>query len=256
VSHASGAGQAKPRLLFLRPAQDSLPDFIARHLHEQTRCLETFFDVSVVPAEGDYQALCEEHRPDLAMFESGVYTKAPRHISNTHCFPEIPKIGFLHCDAYCPTRSVFFSDMERWGVTTFFTLSVSIAEYTPEIADRLFVWPSGFDPSLYRDYGEAKTVPVLFVGSQAPHYPWRNRIRSILANRYPMLSCPHFGWFDREKTATMIHGEAGAHLRHHRPRDRAQALRDTGLSDLPGHGIHAGPRPGGLRRHGELRLRR
>ena len=202
----------KPRLLFLRPALPGLPDFIQRHLQEQTRCLAHFFDVVEVAAEGDYRALCERHRPDISLFESGVYTKAPRIIRNTDCFPEIPKIGFLHCDAYCPTRSVFFSDMQQWGVSVFFTLSVSIAEYTPEIADNLFAWPSGFDPDLYRDHGEPKSVPILFVGSQAPHYPWRNRIRSILGSRYPMLSCPHFGWFDQKKTEKMIHGEQYARL--------------------------------------------
>lgn len=202
----------KPRLLFLRPPYQDLPDFIRRHLGEQTRCLANFFDVIEVPASGDYGELCARHRPDIALFESGVYTNAPRIIRNTDAFPDIPKIGFLHCDAYCPTRSVFFSDMERWGVRTFFSLSVAVAEYTPEIAGDLFAWPNGFDPELYRDYGERKTLPVLFVGSQAPHYPWRNHIRSILAGRYPMMTCPHFGWFDRQKTESMIHGEQYARL--------------------------------------------
>lgn len=202
----------KPRLLFLRSMPRDLPDFILRHLQEQTQCLRNFFDVVEVPAEGSYRELCERHRPDLSLFESGVYTKAPRVIRDTDCFPDIPKIGFLHCDAYCPTRSVFFSDMQNAGVEVFFTLSVAMGEYTPDIADRLFVWPTGFDPGLYRDYGERKTLPVLFVGSQAPHYPWRNHIRSLLAGRYPMMTCPHFGWFNREKTEGMVHGEQYARL--------------------------------------------
>ena len=81
----------KPRLLFLRPALPGLPDFIQRHLHEQTRCLAHFFDVVEVAAEGDYRALCERHRPDISLFESGVYTKAPRIIATPTKMPKISR---------------------------------------------------------------------------------------------------------------------------------------------------------------------
>ena len=47
---------------------------------------------------------------------------------------------------------------------------------------------------------------------------------------------------------------ARSDLRHHRPGDRAQTLRDTRLPDLPGNRVHAGPRGRGLRGHGKLRL--
>ena len=92
--------------------------------------------VSLLADESDMQLVAEAssgrealqqfrtHKPDITLFESGVYVANDRVLRNTDAFPEIPRLGFLHCDAYCPTRSVFFSDMEHWGVETFFTLSV------------------------------------------------------------------------------------------------------------------------------------
>lgn len=201
----------KPRLVLFRWAKPGLPGFVHQHLREQVRCLEHHFDVVLVDEDCDYEQVCDEHRPDLAVFESGVYA-GPRKISRTDACPEIPKVGFCNADAYCVTRSVFLSDMERWGVETFFTLAVSMAEYTPDIADRLFGWPNFVDGDVYRDHGLQKNIPVLFTGSQAPHYPWRSRIHSIVTQQYPCLTMPHAGWFDAKAAGRMVHGAGYAEL--------------------------------------------
>ncbi|MBX6740948.1 MAG: glycosyltransferase [Acetobacteraceae bacterium] len=204
--------QPKPRLLFLRfGGEEILPRFIQIHLDEQRRCLEQFFDVVVVTGDCDYGELCERHQPDIAMFESGIYAR-PRIIRNATAHPKVPKIGFLHADAYCASRSLFLSDMDRLGVDTFFTLSISMAEYLPEIADNLFVWPNFVDPAVCRDYGSPKLIPILFTGSQVPHYPWRRHMRELLAKHYPVMTCPHYGWRDARMTRTMVHGEAYARM--------------------------------------------
>ena len=203
---------ARPRLLFVRPRTETLPAFIASHFVEQARCLEQWFDVTVVPPEGDYAALCETHRPDLAVFESGSHLRGARTLTNPHACPEIPKLGFLNSDAYCPTRRAFLSDMDHWGVETFFTHAVSMAEYTPEIADRLFVWPNSIDPRVYRDYGTEKNIPVLLTGSRLLVYPWRNQIMDRVSQTYPTFRTPHFGTRNRANTSRMIHGEDYARL--------------------------------------------
>jgi hypothetical protein len=192
--------------LFVRPRAEGFPAYIATHFEEQARCLEQWFDVTVVPPEGDYAALCETHRPDAAVFESGVYMRSARNITNTDACPQIPKLGFLNSDAYCPTRRAFLSDMEHWGIETFFTHSVSMAEHTPEIANRLFVWPNSIDPQIYRDHGATKIIPLLLTGSRDLHYPWRNQIMDLVSQRYPTLRTPHFGWMDRSKTSGMVQG--------------------------------------------------
>lgn len=184
----------KPRLLFLRFTRGGLPGFIQLHLQQQVDCLAQHFDVTVFSAaECDYARLCEIHLPDMVLFESGVYV-GPRRVTNVNAHPQVPKLGFLHCDAFCSTRKIALDDMAKWGIDSFMTTSVAMAGYTPSIADNLFVWPNFVDTDLYRDYGLPKIVPVLFTGSQAIHYPWRNRVNRALSQYFPTLQCPHFGW--------------------------------------------------------------
>jgi hypothetical protein len=208
---AGRSDTTKPKLVFFRWPHHSLPHFIRLHLREQVRCLEQFFEVVVISEDCDYGQVCDVHQPDLTLFESGVYA-ADRRVRNASAHPEIPRLGFCNADAYCKTRSVFLSDMDHWGVDTFFTLSVSMAEYVPEIADRLFVWPNFVDADLYRDYRESKNIPVLLTGSQAVHYPWRNRVGGIVSQHYPTLVSPHLGWFDDRAAAGMVYGERYARL--------------------------------------------
>src|SRR5208282_328322 len=131
----------KPRLLLFRFTRAGLPTYIRLHLQEQVKCLSQFFDVIVIDGGSDYRRLCDEHQPDLTIFESGVFV-GQRDITNICAYPEIPKLGFCHCDAYCETRKLFVSDMARFGIETFFTTSVSLASYTPLLAKNLFVWPN------------------------------------------------------------------------------------------------------------------
>ncbi|MEV6343177.1 glycosyltransferase [Actinoplanes sp. NPDC051851] len=204
-------GVRKPRLVFFRMLQQGLPDFIRLHLREQVECLERSFDVVVIDHECDFGQVCDQYRPDLVLFESGAYT-GKRQITNTAAHPEVPRLGFIHSDAYCLSRAASIADMARWGVEAFVSISVAMAEYTPEIADDLFVWPNFVDPGLYRDYAEPKLVPVFFTGSQAIHYPWRNRVSRAIAPNYPSLTTPHGGWFNQGRSARMVYGERYARL--------------------------------------------
>lgn len=185
--------QEKPRLLFFRWAKPGLPGFLNRHLDEHVQTLEHFFEVRVIDRDCDYDAECDAFEPALSIFESGVYA-GERSIRNTSSHPEVPKLGFLHSDPYDLARAVFLSDMDRWGVDQFFTTSVAMAEYTPEIADRLFVWPNSVDPAVFHPYPVEKNIPVLFTGSQERHYPWRNAVGRVLSRSFATMTMPHYGW--------------------------------------------------------------
>ena len=173
--------------------------------------MEQFFDVFDVDWDCDYDQICDLLQPDLCVFESGVYA-GERTIDNTSCHPDIPKLGFLHADAFDSSRAAFVADMARWGVNWFFTTSMSMAEYTPEIAERLFVWPNAVDPEIFRDYGLPKNIPLLLTGSQARHYPWRNAIGRAVTAQFTTMTMPHFGWNGEGGTARMLHGADYARL--------------------------------------------
>src|ERR1700674_5615093 len=128
----------KPKLVFFQYKYDErLPPFLLIHKQEHVKCLSEFFDVTVVQDDCDYQQICDTYHPDLALFESGVNHETCQRlkIKNVHARPEIPKLGLQHGDAFCNARAGFLSDMDHWGIETFFAISTTAAEHTPEIAD-------------------------------------------------------------------------------------------------------------------------
>jgi tetratricopeptide (TPR) repeat protein len=203
----------KPKLVYFQHRYDEhVPAFVLLHTHEHVKCLMQFFDVTVVNHDCDYQQICDRYEPDLALFESGVpylSSKRPR-IENARSNGRVPKLGLLHSDAFSEQRSGFLSDMEHWGIETFFAIATKAAEHTPQIADRLFVWPNSVDSDTFRDYGQWKTIPVLLTGNHGPLYPWRQAISDKIAKRYPHLRCPHGGYEPNAVTAQLMVGESYA----------------------------------------------
>lgn len=205
----------KPKLVFFQYEYDShLPPFVLIHKREHVKCLSEFFDVTVVNHDCEYQQICDQYEPDLALFESGLpYLSSRRpNISKSHVYPQIPKIGLLHSDAFSEHRSGFLSDMDHWGIDTFFAIATTAAEHTPEIADQLFIWPNFVDADTYHDYGESKNIPVLFTGNQSALYPWRQAVSKKISKHYPTLQCPHGGYDPRSATAQLMVGESYARL--------------------------------------------
>lgn len=202
----------KPRLAFFQPRYAELPPFIQSHFVQHVDCLSCFFDVTVISGDCDYDEVCGRIEPDLALFESGVYRRGSIDIRNVRSNAQVPKLGLLNADAYCVTRSLFLADMERWGVDTYFTISVAMGEYFPEISADLFVWANSIDPTVFKDYGIEKSTIALGIGSHAPHYPWRTKINELIRTTYQAEQHAHQGWFDAQKAKGMVHGESYAKL--------------------------------------------
>jgi hypothetical protein len=93
------------------------------------------------------------------------------------------------------------------GIDTFFAISTTAAEHTPEIADKLFVWPVFVDAEIYHDYGGWKSIPVLFSGNTNQLYPWRKKILKIVSEHYPSLICPHPGYGPSSNAVRVMVGE-------------------------------------------------
>jgi Glycosyl transferases group 1 len=206
---------AKPTLIFFQYKYDNnLPAFLLAHKMEQVKCLSQFFNVVVVDHDCDYRQICDIHQPDLALFEGGVpFPSCIRpKITNPHAYSNIPKLGFLHSDAFCCGRAGFLSDMEHLGVTTYFAIATAAAENTPAISDSLFIWPNFVDPELYRDYGLWKSIPVLFAGNNTALYPWRKRMARLVSKNYPSLICNHPGYAPQKAQQQIRVGESYARM--------------------------------------------
>jgi len=205
----------KPKLVFFQHKYDvRLPAFLSMHAREHSKCLSHFFDVRVIDEDCDYQKVCEQHEADLAIFESGVPFASCRRpiITNTRACPQVPKAGLLNADAFGEGRSGFLSDMEHWGVDTYFAIATTAPQHIPEIANRLFIWPNSVDVDLYRDYGQTKIIPVLFTGNQNALYPWRQRITRIVSRQYPSLISPHPGYAPIKEATQFMVGEPYARM--------------------------------------------
>lgn len=206
---------AKPKLVFFQYRYDAtLPEFLLIHKRDHVKCLSAFFDVTVIHDDCDYQQICDTYEPDLALFESGVnHTTCQRlAIRNIRSCPNVPKVALHNADAFCNARAGFLSDMDHWGIETFFAITVTAPEHTPEIADNFFIWPNCIDPETYRDYGIWKSIPVLFTGNTNPLYPWRHQILRLVTERYPSMTCPHPGYEPGKATAHVFVGERYARL--------------------------------------------
>jgi hypothetical protein len=207
--------QAKPKLVFFQFEYHAcLPEFLLIHKREHAACLSEFFDVTVIDQDCDYQEICDKYQPDLTLFESGVPNPACRRleITNTRANPHIPKLGFLHADAFCCARAGFLSDMDQWGIETFIAIATSAPEHMPAIADRLLIWPNCIDPEIYRDYKLWKTIPVLFTGNKNDIYPWRKKIIRVVPKYYPSLICPHPGYGTQKTVSQIAVGESYARM--------------------------------------------
>lgn len=206
--------QAKPRLVFFQYKYERLAPFLLMHQREHVDCLSQFFDVTIIQNDCDYREVCDTYEPDLVMFESGVpfgSCKRPA-VQNLRACPQVLKVGFLHADGFGEGRTGFLSDMDHWGIETFFTIATTAADHTPAIAGRLFVWPNFVNPKLYRDYGQTKSIDVLFTGNKNTLYPWRRRIVGMVPTHYPSVICSHPGYSPQKTSDRIIVGESYARM--------------------------------------------
>jgi len=204
----------KPRLVFFQwdhSPNAGAADYLRLHMEHHVKTLATHFDVVVVNHDCDYDAICDLHEPDLTLFESGYRTHGSRQprISNTSSHQHIPKLGLHNGDPWCDRRAGFISDMDRWGIETFFAVGTLTPSYTPDLADQMFVWPNAVDADLFRDYGQHKTIPVTLTGQCYGLYPWRQRVFSLLRDNYPCLVSPQHA-YESKLAAKVLSGESYA----------------------------------------------
>jgi tetratricopeptide (TPR) repeat protein len=204
----------KPKAIFFQYRYDvELPAFLLLQAQDHIRCLSEFFDVSVIHHDCDFMQICDTYKPELAIFEGGIPNPGCRKLRITNIRgSHVPKIGLLNADSFSSARAGFLSDMDHWGIETFFAIAATAREHMAAVADNLFIWPNSIDPGVYHDYQQTKVIPVLFTGNSNALYPWRQRISRIVSSRYPSMICPHPGYAASKTGALIVAGEAYARM--------------------------------------------
>ncbi|MBP1806815.1 glycosyltransferase [Rubellimicrobium aerolatum] len=205
---------AKPKLVFFQwdhAGNAKASRFLVLHMQDHVDCLREHFDVVVVNQDCDFAEVCDRHEPDLVLFESGYRSHGSRRIeiANARANPGLPRLGLHNGDPWCDRRAGFLSDMDRWGVETFFSIGTRMGDYTPAIADRLFVWPNFVNPATFHDYGLPKTVPVMLTGQAGSLYPWRQAVYPQITAHFACLVTPTFRYESRS-AHRMLSGEGYA----------------------------------------------
>jgi hypothetical protein len=210
----SNVNHSKPRLVFFQwdhQPNANAASYLLLHMQQQVKCLATHFDVVVINHDCDYAEICDRHQPDLTLFESGYRSHGSRRIkvTNTNTHIGVPKLGLHNADAWCDRRTGFLSDMEQWGIDTYFSIGTMTPEYMPELRGSLFVWPNFIDPELYHDYHHPKIIPVTLTGQVYGLYPWRQKVFPMIRDRYPCLVSPQHA-YESKLASQLLSGEAYA----------------------------------------------
>lgn len=210
----SEVNHRRPKLVFFQwdhqPNADAA-SYLLLHMQQQVKCLAVHFDVVVINHDCDYAEICDRHRPDLTLFESGYRSHGSQRIKiiNTNANRDVPKLGLHNADPWCDRRTGFLSDMEQWDISTYFAIGTMTPEYMPELKESLFVWPNFIDPELYQDYHHPKIVPVTLTGQVYGLYPWRQKVFPLLRDNYPCLVSPQHA-YESKLASQLLSGESYA----------------------------------------------
>jgi hypothetical protein len=188
----------RPRLLYFNGPWDYLGARIREsYIAPFARLLEQDFDVISVEGNRDFKAEVAAHRPDLVMFHTG--SEAPGEpevtITNTDAHPEIPRLGYMFRDPFSPSRMATMNRLRAWRADQVFTDFRPSDAPAPYFQDTMYL-PWWIDDTVFRDYGETKSLWVTLTGSgwlTKCIYAWRSDICRQLLPRVPVFHAPSLG---------------------------------------------------------------
>jgi hypothetical protein len=152
------------------------------------------FDVIPVETPCDLAEEIPRHRPDIVLLHTGIESPGEPNpvVEGADAFPEVPRLAFVLRDPFTPTRRNALNRARRWradGIIMTFRPSDS-----PNPAfDGGFYLPWWVDDTVFRDYGQAKDIPVSLTGSgwfNKTLYVWRSGVCEGLSRKIPFFHAP------------------------------------------------------------------
>lgn len=189
---------AKPRMLFVNGPWGHLGHRIRKSFIEPLqRLLEQDFSLINTPYPCDLAEQIEVHQPDVILLHTGM--ECPEEpqlllLNNGHR-PEVPRIGYIWRDPFTATRKIAMTRLHQWGVRHVITAFRPSDAPVSYFRDTYYL-PFWADDTLYRDYGEAKTIPVSLSGAgwfSRCIYEWRQDVCFSLLPSVPILHAPAWG---------------------------------------------------------------
>jgi len=204
----------RPRLLYFNGPWHYISDRLrASYIEPFRRLLEQDFEVISVEGDCDFRREVERHRPDAALFHTGIECENEPEVSitNTDAFPELPRMGYVARDPFSPSRLSAMNRLRAWRVDQSFYWARASDSPNSVLADAIYV-PWWIDDTIFRDYSEPKTLPITFTGSgwlRKQFYTWRNPVFVQLVLKLPIYHVPAFGSHQKQEVYV---GESYARL--------------------------------------------
>ena len=205
------------RVLFVRPRPNpQAADFLLRFANETAEALAHHVDVTTIDHDFDFDAICDEVRPDFVLFDMVRWVLPHRpHIANLNTHPHLPRALLLYTDPHDPLRPLVYETLDAYGIDTIFDIDLVSRQHMPEL-DCLpcYSVPVFIDGTVFRDYGLEKTIPVSIFGGHMAHnfYPWRAQVTADLPRLFPTFIYTHPGYKAGEIGPFAVQGEAYARL--------------------------------------------
>jgi hypothetical protein len=205
-----------PRLLFVRQRRirPGVP-FMAEQGDELEQTLALHFALTVQQEDFDLAQVCDRVAPDMILLESpGELRPVPLAVSNLASHRHLPRLAIHRMDPHDTARPCFFRLLDDWQIERVFVMGNAPEVHSPELVGRTYSISHFYDAAVFRDYGEAKIIPVsIFGGRHLPaYYNWRAETAATIASFFPTLLYTHPGYAQNPRHRFPIWGEAYARM--------------------------------------------
>lgn len=210
---------ATPRVKVLcvraRPNPDCAP-VLHTVVDEWVHALALHCDVETIEEDFDLAEVCGRVRPDFLLFDSIHWGRRHRlSIANADACPGVPRALLLNSDPHDPMRPLTLDMVAAYGIDTIFCTGIEDPQQMNELRRaNCFVLPKFIDPAVFRDYGEARSIPVTIMSAHLfpSFYPWRAQVASEIQQVMPTLLYNHPGYTNAGANPFAIRDEAYARM--------------------------------------------
>ncbi len=208
---------ARARILCVRPRLNpAMAPVLNTVVDEWVHALALHCEVEMIERDFDLAEVCARTKPDLLLFDSIHWGRShPLAIANADACPDLPRALLLNSDPHDPMRPLTFAMLARYGIDTIFCLGIEPLQQMPELRRfDCFVLPKFIDSAIFRDYGEARSIPVAVMSAHLfpTFYPWRAQVTAEIQQIMPALLYTHPGYEAGRKDPFEIRDESYARM--------------------------------------------
>lgn len=183
---------------------------------EWMHALALHCDVETIESDFDLIEVCERVKPDFLLFDAVHWGRPHRlNIANIDALPDLPRALLLNSDPHDPMRPLTMDMVAAYRIDTIFCTGSEDLEQMNELRRfNCFVLPKFVDASVFRDYGEARSIPVTIMSAHLypTFYPWRAQVTEEIQHIMPTLLYTHPGYASGAVNPFEIRDEAYARM--------------------------------------------